>query len=102
MILALPWNKRREDTTSGPFPVPEQALSPPWLSGASESSVSTHISGTIKLARPHLRIKGDSSGLLVAPAAIFVCAKVARAISLCSYELDCKSALCSMPDQLIE
>src|SRR6202022_3658989 len=60
------------------------------------------ISATLVLARPHLRIKGDSSGLLVAPAAIFVCARVAQAISLRSYELDCKSALCSMPDQLIE
>src|ERR1700732_694471 len=89
MILALPWNKRREDTTSGPFPVPEQALSPPWLSGASESSVSTHISGTIKLARPHLRIKGDSSGLLVAPAAIFVCAAIPQRRSTAALDRKC-------------
>jgi hypothetical protein len=34
-----------------------------------------HTSATLVLARPHLRIKGDSSGLLVAPAAIFVCAR---------------------------
>src|ERR1700737_1873366 len=36
------------------------------------------ISATLVLARPHLRTKGDSSGLLVAPAALFVCAPHAR------------------------